>query len=220
MDYDEYERIIDEIVSEGYSSNIVKKAVESKKIELETSAYEFDLAGDEEYKASYDLKNAIYNGESSDVKTVHSKLSKDIGKEKADGYVRSYAKEAYKNRKISLNEAERYLLDYKKEESDSNDVFWEVEEMKFGDGYKKYGKLYDAIDNGGNLSATVEYYTSHGVDESTISSYITKEYKPRMLGMNRDTAEFNEMYESVIDAFVATGNTESKARKKVKKWFE
>ena len=162
----------------------------------------------------------MLNGDSADVRKVHKKLSAEIGKDKADEEVRKYAKSAYKSGAISETEAKRYLTEYKDADDDENDIFWIMEDLKGGDEYQKYGKLYDAIDNSRGLENTISYYTEHGVSITTIRSNITSEYKPKLTNLTPGTAEYNEMYDNVIDAIVATGKSESEAKKQVKKWFD
>lgn len=220
MNYDEYERLIDEMVADGYSEFIIKEAINKQKIALETEDKIFGINEKEIYDASYDLKNAMINGNSSDVRRVHSELSAEVGKEKADEEVRKYAKEAYRDKKISAYQAEQYLTAYKKSDDDENDVYWEMEELKGGDDYKKYNKLYNAVDSGNNLDGTIDYYTSHGVSISTVRSEITSYYKPKLTSMTPGTAEYNEMYNNVIEAIVATGKTYSEAKKQVNKWVK
>ena len=220
MNYDEYERLIDEIVGDGYSEVIVKEAINKEKIALETEENGFGINEKDSFEASYDLKNAMINGGASEVKRVHSELSAEFGKEKADEYVREYAKQAYRDKKITAYQAEKYLKDYKKADADDNDVFWEVEKMKGGDNYRKYGKLYNAIESGNNLDGTISYYTEHGVSITSVRSAITSEYKPKLLELTPGTAEYNEMYDNVIEAIVATGKSYSEARKQVNKWFK
>ena len=220
MNYDEYERLIDEMVADGYSEFIIKEAISKQKIALETEDKTFEINEKETYDASYDLKNAMINGNSSDVRRVHSELSAEVGKDKADEEVRKYAKEAYRDKKISAYQAEQYLTAYKKSDDDENDIYWEMEELKGGDNYKKYNKLYNAVDSGNNLDGTIDYYTSHGVSISTVRSEITSYYKPKLTSMTPGTAEYNEMYNNVIEAIVATGKTYSEAKKQVNKWVK
>lgn len=220
MNYDEYERLIDEIVGDGYSEVIVKEAINKEKIALETEENGFEINEKDSFEASYDLKNAMINGGASEVKRVHSELSAEFGKEKADEYVRDYAKDAYRDKKITAYQAEKYLKDYKKADADDNDVFWEVEKMKGGDDYRKYGKLYNAIESGNNLDGTISFYTEHGVTIKSIRDSITSEYKPKLLELTPGTSEYNEMYDNVIEAIVATGKSYSEARKQVNKWFK
>ena len=220
MNYDEYERLIDEMVADGYSEFIIKEAISKQKIALETEDKTFEINEKETYDASYDLKNAMINGNSSDVRRVHSELSAEVGKDKADEEVRKYAKEAYRDKKISAYQAEQYLTAYKKSDDDENDIYWEMEKLKGGDNYKKYNKLYNAVDSGNNLDGTIDYYTSHGVSISTVRSEITSYYKPKLTSMTPGTAEYNEMYNNVIEAIVATGKTYSEAKKQVNKWVK
>ncbi|MDO4494945.1 MAG: hypothetical protein Q4B62_04065 [Clostridiaceae bacterium] len=218
MNYDEYERLIDEMVADGYSEFIIKEAISKQKIALETEDKTFEINEKETYDASYDLKNAMINGNSSDVRRVHSELSAEVGKDKADEEVRKYAKEAYQDKKISAYQAEQYLTAYKKSDDDENDIYWEMEKLKGGDNYKKYNKLYNAVDSGNNLDGTIDYYISHGVSITSVRSEITSYYKPKLTSMTPGTAEYNEMYNNVIEAIVATGKTYSEAKKQVNKW--
>ncbi len=218
MDYDEYERIVDELVAEGHSEKIVKDKINSEKIELETKEDDFEVNEKPMYAASYDLKNAVMNGDASDVRTVYRKLLSETDGESANAEVRKYAAQAYKNGDISESQLMSYYTSYKSEGDDEDDIFWKVEDVKGGDGYRKYGKLYDAIEDGRNVSGTIDYYTSHGVKLEKVKSNITSEYKPKLTSLTPGTAEYNEMYDNVIDAFVAAGDTEAEAIKKVKKW--
>ncbi len=220
LDYDEYERIIDELIAEGNSEVIVKDAVNSAKIELETKSDEFGINEKDTYTASYDLKNAMINGDASDVRKVRIKLIKELDKEKADSEIRKYAKAAYKSGDITEGQARQYLNTYRADGADDNDVFWDMEELKGGDDYRKYGKLYDSIDNSRNISGVIGYYTEHGVELKDIKSNITSEYKPILTQMTPGTAEYNAMREKIIDAFVVAGDTEKQAEKKVNKWAE
>ncbi len=56
----------------------------SPKIALETEAEAFAIKEKGTYMASYDLKNALTNGDVSDVKSVHTKLADQFGEEKAN----------------------------------------------------------------------------------------------------------------------------------------
>ena len=218
MDYDEYERIVDELVAEGHSEKIVKDKINSEKIELETKEDDFEVNEKPLYAASYDLKNAMINGNESDVRKVYRKLLSEADSEDANAEVRKYAAQAYKSGDITESQLTSYYTSYKSEGDDEDDIFWKVEDVKGGEGYRKYGKLYDAIDSGRNLSGTIDYYTSHGVELKTVKSNITSEYKPKLTSLTPGTAEYREMYDNVIDAFVAAGDTEAAAIKKVNKW--
>ena len=220
MDYDRYESLIDEMVSDGYSEILVKDAIDSAKIQLEEKDDAFSINEKDSYTANYDLKNAMINGDENDVREVYRKLAEEDGEEKAAEDVIKYAKSAYKEENISETQLKSYLKEYSGEDVDDDDIFWITEDVKGGDEYRKYGKLYDAIDNGRGVSSAVSYYTAHGVDISTVRRNITTEYKPKLTSLTPGTAKYNEMYDNVIDAIVATGKTEAEAIKQVEKWFD
>ena len=220
MDYDRYESLIGEMVNDGYSEVIVKDAVNSAKIALEIETEAFAIKEKDTYMASYDLKNALTNGDASDVKSVHTKLADQFGEEKANDYVYQYAKQAYKEGNLTEYQLKGYLTEYKDADADENDIFWAMESVKGGEEYEKYGKLYDAVDSGRGLSSAISYYTEHGVEMKTVRKQITSEYKPKLTALTPGSEEYNEIYENVIDAIVATGKTEEEAIEQVDGWLE
>ena len=94
-----------------------------------------------------------------------------------------------------------------------------MEELRGGDGYKKYNKLCKAIESGASVEDVLDYYTEHGVELKTVKSQITTNFKPRLIEA-QGTDEFDTLYNNIIDAFVATGDSEASAIKKVNKWLE
>ncbi len=217
MDYDEYEKIIKELVAEGYRENIVKNAADSAKIELETKAYEFALGDKDMYTASYDLQNALVNGDSEDVKKVYDKISEINGKSKADSKMISEIKKAYGDDMISRETAEKYLKDYSDDETTDQDISRTLYEAKSETG-SVYDKLDASIDNGENIE--VEYLFEYGVEEDDIRQHLTSKYKNKLLDMEKDSDEYNELYESLIDAYGEAGYSKFKAIKTIKEWFD
>lgn len=221
MDYDEYERLIDELTADGYNRQLVINAVDSMKVELISTDKPFSIDEKDLYSDSYDFKNAIMNGTASDIDKVYNKIVEAEGEDTARKEMKSSIKSAYKNGYISITKAEEYLDRYKSADAGEHDVFWEVEELKAGsDDYSKYGKLNQAIESGEGIEVSIDYYTQHGVTVETVRKNITSQFKPKLLSMERNSAEFNEVYENVIYAFVATGKTSYEATKQVRKWFE
>ena len=59
---------------------------------------------------------------------------------------------------------------------DEGEAWLEVEKWK-NDTTSNYTKLYDAIDNGGDIKKAVDELTEHGVEEKNIKSSLTRRYK-------------------------------------------
>ena len=217
MDYDEYERIIKELVAEGYRENIVRNAVDSAKIELETKAYEFAVGDKDMYTTSYDLQNALVNGDSEDVKEVYDKISEINGKSKADSSMISEIKKAYGSNMISRETAEKYLKDYSDDETTDKDISRALYEAKSKTN-SVYDKLDASIDNGESID--VEYLFEYGVEEDDIRQHLTSKYKNKLLDKEKDSDEYNALYESLIAAYGEAGYSKFKAAKTIKEWYD
>lgn len=78
------------------------------------------------------------------------------------------------------------------------EAWLEVEKWK-NDTTSNYTKLYDAIDNGGDIKKAVDELTEHGVEEKNIKSSLTRRYKDAYI--NGD----NKEREKIRRALYATG---------------
>jgi hypothetical protein len=81
---------------------------------------------------------------------------------------------------------------------DEGEAWLEVEKWK-NDTTSNYTKLYDAIDNGGDIKKAVDELTEHGVEEKNIKSSLTRRYKDAYI--NGD----NKEREKIRRAMYATG---------------
>lgn len=81
---------------------------------------------------------------------------------------------------------------------DEGEAWLEVEKWK-NDTNSNYTKLYDAIDNGGDIKKAVDELTKHGVEEKNIKSSLTRRYKEAYI--NGD----NKEREKIRRALYATG---------------
>lgn len=81
---------------------------------------------------------------------------------------------------------------------DEGEAWLEVEKWK-NDTTSNYTKLYDAIDNGGDIKKAVDELTEHGVEEKNIKSSLTRRYKEAYI--NGD----NKEREKIRRALYATG---------------
>ena len=213
--YDEYERIIKELVDEGNKESIVIKAIDNNKLELETKASDYTFDSEDTYDASYDLRNAIISNDDAATKRVYNRYVSEHGEEDAQSKMKTQIVKACKDKFISETRAESLLREYVY--SDENDVFWEMEEIRTGG---KYTKLKSAVDSGAVSRNVVEYYTDNGVEEGTVRQWLTNNYKSKLLSLPKGSAEYNELYDTLIDAYVASGMTEGKAKKKIREWYK
>lgn len=81
---------------------------------------------------------------------------------------------------------------------DEGEAWLEVEKWK-NDTNSNYTKLYDAIDNGGDIKKVVDELTEHGVEEKNIKASLTRRYKEAYI--NGD----NKEREKIRRALYATG---------------
>ena len=81
---------------------------------------------------------------------------------------------------------------------DEGEAWLEVEKWK-NETTSNYTKLYDAIDNGGDIKKAVDELTEHGVEEKNIKSSLTRRYKDAYI--NGD----NKEREKIRRALYATG---------------
>lgn len=213
--YEEYERIISELVDEGNKESIVIKAIEKNKLELETKAADYSFDSEDTYDASYDLKNPIISGDDKALKAVYNRYAKEHGEEDARSKIKTQIVNACKDKFISETKAESLLREYVFEEE--SDVFWQMEEIRTGG---KYTKLKSAVDSGAVNRSVIEYYTDNGVEEGTVKQWLTNNYKSKLLSLEKGSAEYNELYDTLIDAYVASGMTEGKAKKKIREWYK
>lgn len=98
---------------------------------------------------------------------------------------------------------------------DEGAAWLEVEKWKTG-ASSNYTKLYDALDNDGDIKSAVDELTEHGVEEKNIKSAVTRKYKDAYI--NGDNAE----RERIRRAMYATGlyGSVNEVIKKCNSWLE
>ncbi len=230
--YEEYEQIISELVDEGNKESIVIKAIEKNKLELETRAADYSFDSEDTYD-SYDLRNAIIANDDAATERIYKLFVEQSGEEDARSKMKTQIVNACKDKFISETKAESLLKEYvyneeikegtrkerrEAEEKRENDIFWDMEKIRTGG--EKYDALRSAIDNGTVSSGVVERYTDNGVTEGNLKSWLTNNYKEKLLGLEKGTAEYNELYDSLIDVLTDAGLSEGKAKKTIKEWYK
>lgn len=58
---------------------------------------------------------------------------------------------------------------------DANEAYFIIREWEAGDGYSRYGRIYDAVRNDGDFEAAMEELTSHGYAEKDVISQVKSE---------------------------------------------
>lgn len=231
--YDEYEKIIKTLVEEGHKETMVIKAIEANKTELESKVSDYSLEEEDTYNASYDLRNPIINGDDKGLKEVYNRYVEEHGEEDAQSKMKSQIVKAGKERFITESKAEILLREYvyneeinkgtrreikEADEKRENDIFWTMEEVRTGN--KKWDRLRSAVESESVNSGVVEYYTEHGVEEKDIKKWFTDNYKDALLNSDKGTAEYNKIYDTLLDGYVLAGMTEAQAKKKIREWYK
>ena len=80
-------------------------------------------------------------------------------------------KYAYLDGYLSAEEAMAELMEKGIAETE-NDAYWFIQEWRAGEGYSKYGALYNAARHGGAINGPLEELTSHGHRENDVLSQL------------------------------------------------
>ena len=101
---------------------------------------------------------------------------------------------------------------------DENKAYWLYREWTGGKDYKKYGKILQTIEDGGDLKAAAKEYFDHGMEKGDIGGAITTEYKPKYIAAS--TEERKKLKEKLLAAYVALGFDRSQRSKEIDKWLD
>lgn len=101
---------------------------------------------------------------------------------------------------------------------DENKAYWLYREWTGGKDYRKYGKILQTIEDGGDLKAEAKEYFDHGTEKGDIGNAITTEYKPKYIAASPE--ERKKLKEKLLAAYVAIGFDRSKKSKDIDKWLE
>lgn len=101
---------------------------------------------------------------------------------------------------------------------DENKAYWLYREWTGGKDYKKYGKILQTIEDGGDLKAAAREYFDHGTEKGDIGGAITTEYKPKYIAASPE--ERKKLKEKLLAAYTALGFDRSEKSKDIDKWLK
>lgn len=101
---------------------------------------------------------------------------------------------------------------------DENKAYWLYREWTGGKDYRKYGKILQTIEDGGDLKAAAKEYFDHGAEKGDIGDAITTEYKPKYIAASPE--ERKKLKEKLLAAYTAVGFDRSKKSKDIDKWLK
>ncbi len=101
---------------------------------------------------------------------------------------------------------------------DENKAYWLYKEWTGGKDYRKYGKILQTIEDGGDLKAAAREYFDHGTEKGDIGGAITTEYKPKYIAASPE--ERKKLKEKLLAAYVALGFDMGEKSKDIDKWLK
>lgn len=108
-------------------------------------------------------------------------------------------KYAYLDGYLTFDEAVNLLLE-KEIESNKDDAYFTVTKWEGGEGYTKFGSLYEAVRSNGDVKAAMQEYLDHGYTEKELKSNIKSEignwYKDKTIGEG-ETKEYLKKYTDI-----------------------
>lgn len=108
-------------------------------------------------------------------------------------------KYAYLDGYLTFDEAVNLLLE-KEIESNKDEAYFTVSKWEGGEGYTKFGSLYEAVRSNGNVRAAMQEYLDHGYTEKELKSNIKSEignwYKDKTIGEG-ETKEYLKKYTDI-----------------------
>lgn len=169
-----------------------------------------------------DLHAAIDAGK--DIKAAKAELVKNGFEEKTvDSQVLSYIGDAYK-KGASRADTEKRLKQYCG--MDKDEVYWKMREYDFKianpkQDYEKYGSFDQAVRSGQNLKSAIKEYTSHGIEEKTLASQITRLYKDELVELaKKNKSKAADLQAKILNAYVALGYDRDQKLKDVQAWYK
>lgn len=187
---------------------------------------EAEHAGEEfKYSKTGELMDAVTKGE--DI-TDAAKTLTDHGKSEKDvlSAVKTGIRDMYIQGTMDRETAENRLKQYIPTMNDT-DRYWLMDEwdFKLENGteakYEKYGKMWDAIDNGGDVRSEAQRMTSHGVKKENVSTAITKQYKQKYIDLYKtNPAAAADLKARILNAYAALGFDREKKNQDIAKWLK
>lgn len=233
-DIAEYDRIFEEIISEGnFDKDIVKAAIKAEVNSLEDDDDESSSEGTKETSRfdTNDYFTAIANGDTATANKVkedliNTAIANGKSREDAESSVyssfRTNCRDAYADGSLSRDKAMNMLVSHGG--LDSNDAYWEMKRFDYyaangtTDGYSKYTSFHEAVRTGSNLKTVIKEYTDHGVSTQTLASQITSYYKPLYIEMTKSERAGIKGY--LLNAYALLGYNRLDKSKDIDKWLE
>jgi hypothetical protein len=169
-----------------------------------------DLSNGEE------LLLAIQRGDMEHIQRVAGRYE---NQQKAESALQSAIRAKYLDGDLTAEEAEE-LLTTNFDREDENEVYWILDswdyakENKTSEGYAKYGKFLDGVEDG-EFQDEMERLMEHGADASDIRSQITRKYRKQYL---EDEAAREDIRQKLQPVFEATGMDDDEIAEKFNDW--
>ena len=134
-----------------------------------------------------------------------SRLEARYTKESPDSAVRNVIRKQFEDGDIDELEAARQLVLYGGQ--NSNEAHWTVDAWKYqrdngnSDGYRLYGRFYDAMLAGNSIDDTLEEFTEYGYDEEDVLSNLKKEIGKWYYDDESDTRVTREEVERMLESY-------------------
>ena len=103
---------------------------------------------------------------------------------------------------------------------EKNDAYWQVKDWTNGD-ESLYADYWQAVETGENLLSVTREYLDNGKTNSTLSSQITKYFKPLYIELaGTDPVAAANMKARILTAYEALGYDREKKNKDIDKWLQ
>lgn len=222
-DVSTWDRLLDDIVADGFDEKTVKSAINTVKNKLapkEEDEEDEEPADKSRYTAEI-LGMAISGGDISMLDTIYSDYETRNGEEKAQKKIQTAVTKAYKNGDISWSTAESIYRDYGYD--DSNDLYWKHKELdadlEEGENFSKYSDFFEAIDSGKNIGGTMCELQAHGSTNTAIKSQLTEHYKPILIEMRKTNLAKEKAMQKKLEGVYKTLGAKNPA-KDIEAWFK
>lgn len=220
-DYEQYEKIINEIVSSGFKKDVAIKAVESVINSLTKKEGESNKGDTDDEKFMYSV-NDLVDAIMSDNKEAYDYIMNNLisaGKEadKLESSVKTKLKARFKDGNLKQNQAEQYLKDFLG--YDNLKVYQTINNWK---NKNDYSDLTEALRNGDTDLAQkyMELLYSRGNGKSTeaIRNGITSALKGEYIYKYYTGGEYTKMAYNILDAVEYLGFDREQYAENIEKW--
>lgn len=207
----------------GVPSNNIKRMVDAIKLHAKdiASGQPFSFEAGAERTSSnymYGIVEEVLAGNTDEAEKRFDKAVADKG----DAELRTALGDMYKEGEVDVDTVKDILSEYF--EMDDNEIYWKLDEWDFAkendssEDYAKYDDFYSAVESGKNLKAVIKRYVDNGVEKKTLSSQITKYFKPLYIEMSRSERANLKGY--LLNAYVQLGYNRNEKSKDIDKWLE